>query len=109
MSRTDDALNSMFAWHSQHFGTFEQQETAKRLAQEKARADAEMAERYANLHMPEDIRSRAKSWGMENWAEVLWSRAFQAGYREAIRDRAATPTAVDGENSGETVGKGGAA
>ncbi len=35
----------------------------KRLAAEKARANADMAERYANLHMPDDIRQRAKTWG----------------------------------------------
>lgn len=108
MTRPDDALKSMFAWHVAHFGTMEQQQAVKRMAQEKARADADMAERYANMHMPEDIRSRAKSWGMGAWAEVLWNRAFQAGYREALRDRAVTPTPVDGENSADPVGKGGA-
>lgn len=72
--------------HEAHFGTAEEQALVKRLSAEKARADAEMAERFANLHMPEDIRSRAKSWGMEAWATVLWNNAFQAGYREAMRD-----------------------
>lgn len=63
-------------------------EAAKKLADERDRAAAEMSVKYANLHMPEDIRSRAKAYGMEAWAEVLWNNAFQAGYREAIRDRA---------------------
>ena len=55
---------------------------------EKARAAAEMSWRFANLHMPDDIKQRAKAWGMEAWATVLWNNAFQAGYREAMRDRA---------------------
>jgi hypothetical protein len=75
--------------HAAHFGTAEEQALVKRLAAEKARADADMAERFANLHMPDDIRQRAKSWGMESWATVLWNNAFQAGYREAMRDQKA--------------------
>lgn len=62
---------------------------AKKLADERDLANAEMAMRFANLHMPEDIKARAASWGMSAWAEVLWNSAFQAGYREAMRDRAA--------------------
>lgn len=60
-------------------------ELARRIAAEKARADASMAFKFANLQMPEDIRSRAKSWGMEAFCTVLWNNAFQAGYREALR------------------------
>lgn len=67
--------------------TKEQIEFAKKLECEKRNGDAEMAWKYANLHMPQDIKTRARSWGMENWAEVLWNNAFQAGYREAMRDR----------------------
>jgi len=65
-------------------------ETEKRLIAEKRAADAEMAYRLANLTMPNDIRARARSWGMEAWAEVLWNNAFQAGYREAMRNREET-------------------
>lgn len=59
----------------------------KKLRQERERAEADMAWKYANLHMPEDIRSRARAWGMEAFCEVLWNNAFQAGYREALRAR----------------------
>ena len=62
-------------------------ETEKRLIAEKRAADAEMAYRLANLAMPADIRSRARAWGMEAFCEVLWNNAFQAGYREAMRNR----------------------
>ena len=79
-------LETIGKTHAAHFGTAEEQALVKRLAAEKARADADMAERFANLHMPDDIRQRAKSWGMEAWATVLWNNAFQAGYREAMRD-----------------------
>lgn len=71
--------------HAKHFGSVEEQALAKRLAQERAVADAAMAYAFANLHMPEDIRSRAKLWGMEAFCELLWNNAFQAGWREANR------------------------
>lgn len=67
-------------------------EAARRLAvpkstiMEKRHSDAKMAYDYANLLMPEDIRSRAKEWGMEAFCEVLWNVGFQSGYREAMRD-----------------------
>lgn len=61
-------------------------ETQRRLRDERDRAEQAMAYALANLKMPEDIRERARSWGMEAWAEVLWNNAFQAGYREARRD-----------------------
>ena len=65
--------------------TDEERETAERLAQEKAAADAAMAHEFANLQMPEDIRRRAKEWGMEAFCEVLWANGFQAGWRERQR------------------------
>lgn len=89
-------LSQLEKIHALHFGTAEEQALVKRLAQEKARANAEMAEKLANLAMPSDIRERARSWGMEAWATVLWNNAFQAGYREAMRDRA------DSQRSGDT-------
>jgi len=61
-------------------------EKQQRLRDERDRAEQAMAYQFANLQMPEDIRARARSWGMETWAEVLWNNAFQAGYREARRD-----------------------
>ena len=86
MSDLKTHMASVYQMHAEMFGTAEQHETAKKLAREKATADAELAYRYANLSMPEDIRSRAKSWGMEAFCEMLWSAAFQAGFREANRN-----------------------
>lgn len=60
-------------------------ETMERIARERAATAQRMAEDFAGLHMPEDIRSRARTWGMEAWATVLWSNAFQAGYRAGLR------------------------
>lgn len=57
----------------------------KRLMDERRAADTEMAKRLASILMPEDIRSRAKSWRMEAFCEVLWSAAFQAGWRERAK------------------------
>lgn len=65
----------------------EQAEADARVEREQRAADAEMSVKFANLHMPEDIKSRAAAWGMSAWAEILWNNAFQAGYREAVRDR----------------------
>ncbi len=59
-------LETIGKLHDALFGTAEERELAKRLAAEKARANANMAERFANLHMPDDIRQRAKSWGMQH-------------------------------------------
>jgi hypothetical protein len=86
MSQQQDDL----IWKHYPFGAPDaaEREAAKRLAAERDAANSEMAVRFANLHMPEDIRVRAASWGMSAWAEVLWNSAFQAGYREAMRDRA---------------------
>jgi len=61
-------------------------EAQKKWQDERRRAEADMAYRLANLAMPADIRSRARAWGMEAFCEVLWNNAFQAGYREAMRD-----------------------
>lgn len=58
--------------------------TMKRIERERAAAAQRVVEDFADLHMPEDIRSRARSWGMEAWATVLWSNAFQAGYRAGV-------------------------
>jgi len=73
--------------HAQHFGSQIERDTARKLAEEKARAAADMAYRLANLTMPSDIRERARVYGMEAWAEVLWNNAFQAGWRECLRTR----------------------
>lgn len=79
MWTTDDPFNRTFQPKPEN-------EAARALAAERQRAEAELAARYANLTMPEDIRSRAKAWGMESFCEVLWNNAFQAGFREALRD-----------------------
>lgn len=66
-------------------GTLAEFQAQQALEDERRKADAEMAYRLANLAMPEDIRSRARAWGMEAFCEVLWNNAFQAGLREAMR------------------------
>ena len=67
-------------------------ETMDRIARERGAAAQRMAEDFAGLHMPEDIRSRARTWCMEAWATVLWSNAFQAGYRAGLRSHGAVET-----------------
>lgn len=63
--------------------------TMRRITREREEAARRMAEDFAGLHMPEDIRSRAKAWGMLAWATVLWSNAFQAGYRAGLKSQEA--------------------
>lgn len=69
-------------------GTLAEYQARQALEDERRKADAEMAYSFANTHMPADIRSRARAWGMAAFCEVLWNNAFQAGYREAMRCRA---------------------
>ena len=83
--RKHDYLPIIGKLHEEYFGSEEKQRIAKRLAEERATANAEIAYRFANLAMPEDIRSRAKAWRLEAFCEVLWNNAFQAGFREATR------------------------
>lgn len=66
---------------------------ADKAKSESRDAEAQLAYRFANLLMPEDIRSKARVWGMEAFCEVLWNNAFQAGFREASRDM--TQAAID--------------
>jgi len=89
MPNAKAALDVIDRLHAEHFGTQEQQALARQLAEERVRAECEMSRKFANLHMPEDIRSRARTWGMEAYCEVLWNNAFQAGYREALRTKEA--------------------
>lgn len=51
-----------------------------------SRADKSMADALATSLIPEDIRSRAKTWGMENFCEVLWNNAFHAGWKECEKE-----------------------
>ncbi len=81
-------LNTIAKIHEAHFGTAEQQRLVRRLAEEKARAAAVMAEEYANLHIPEDQLSFATRCGLGTWFRVAWNGAFMAGYRQALRDAA---------------------
>lgn len=84
MNQPPDMIDRL---HEHHFGSQLERETARKLSEEKARANADMAYRLANLTMPSDIRERARAYKMEAWAEVLWNNAFQAGWRECLRAR----------------------
>jgi hypothetical protein len=81
----NESLKGLHIYWEKHFGSHEERETVARLAREKAAADAAMAYQFANLQMPEDIRRRAKEWGMDTFCEVLWNNGFQAGWRERQR------------------------
>lgn len=64
---------------------------ARIAAEDEARqAEAEIAREWANAQMPQDIKDRARAWGLEAFITVMWSSAFMAGYREGRRDREAT-------------------
>ena len=65
----------------------EMDKAQKQIRAERARCEAEMALRFANLHMPSDLRASADRWGMSALFELAWNSAFQAGYREGSRVR----------------------
>ena len=62
-------------------------EAQKKIDAESARCEAECAVKFANLHMPDELRASAERWGMSAFFELAWNSAFQAGYREGSRDR----------------------
>lgn len=54
-------------------------------AAEKA-AKIEMANALIAREMPDDLRARAKAWGVEAFMDVVWLNAYGRGYCAAIRD-----------------------
>ncbi len=83
-NNTHPYLTNLFARHQA------EGKTEQKLADEKARADAEMAYTFANLEMPRDLRNRARAWKMEALMEAVWNSGFQAGWKERGRSRSDT-------------------
>lgn len=57
----------------------------KRIAEKRA-AEAQAFHAMAYREMPEDLRSRAKEWGVSSLMEVVWMSAWENGYKQAVRD-----------------------
>ena len=72
----------------------QQELNAEKVAAEK---QAIVAEAYR--HMPEDLRSRAKEWGVSALMEAVWLNAWNCGYRQSMRDSAALASS-EGRNDG---------
>jgi hypothetical protein len=53
---------------------------------ERRNAEAEAFNAVAFRTMPEDIRNRAKEWGLEAFVCGVWNNAFQCGYLQSRRD-----------------------
>lgn len=58
---------------------------------ERRNAEAQLFDATAYRDMPEDLRSRAREWGLEAFMCLVWSKAFQCGYIQSERDRANIP------------------
>lgn len=63
----------------------EEERLAEEREKERRKADALAMHHLANLQMPEDMKQRAKEWGLEAFMEAVWLNAFQCGYRQAVR------------------------
>jgi len=73
-----------------------EQELEQRRIRERRQAEAQAFHAVAYLSMPEDLKESAKAWGVSAIMEAVWMNAFECGYKQANRDRAAL-TAKDGE------------
>lgn len=88
-------------FHTNHpmdrfFRTDRESELERQRQIERRNAEAEAFNAMAYRAMPEDIRSRAKEWGLEAFICVVWNNAFQCGYLQSRRD-AARAEAVEKE------------
>lgn len=62
---------------------------ADKRATEKRAAEAQAFHAMAYREMPEDLRNRAKEWGVSALMEAVWLNAWENGYKQACRDAAA--------------------
>ncbi|WP_271024876.1 hypothetical protein [Rhizobium sp. RCAM05973] len=53
---------------------------------EKRTAEAQAFHAIAYLSMPEDLKSRAKEWGVLTLMEAVWMNAWECGYKQSNRD-----------------------
>ena len=69
----------------------------RRLAVEAfAAAKERIVAEAISAEMPDDLRARAKAWGVEAVMEVVWHNAYLRGYRAALTD-----APEDGEQANE--------
>jgi hypothetical protein len=66
------------------------EDVRKELLSEIDKANAQAARAEAYRQMPADLRDRAKEWGVSAIMEAVWLNAWNCGYRQSCRDRAAT-------------------
>lgn len=56
---------------------------------ERRNAEALALDAAAYRHMPEDLRQRAKEWGVTAIMDAVWLNAYRCGYLQRGRDAAA--------------------
>ncbi|MCM2441214.1 hypothetical protein HGO34_15940 [Agrobacterium vitis] len=71
-------------------------EAARNRERRTAMANAFHAMAYRE--MPADLRERGKAWGVEALMDAVWMSAFECGYKQAVRDRQASP--IEGGDNG---------
>lgn len=64
-----------------------ERELEDKRARERLEAQARAFDAIAYRDMPADLRDRAREWDLEAFMCLVWSRAWQAGYLQAGRDR----------------------
>jgi len=61
-------------------------EIDRRRRHERRNAEALALDAAAYQHMPEDLRSRAKAWGVSTLMDAVWLNAYRCGYLQRGRD-----------------------
>jgi len=76
-----------------------QNELEHQRLREKRLAEAQAYHALAYREMPADLRDRAKEWGVSALMEAIWLNAWDCGYRQAVRDRAALKAKLSQEEA----------
>jgi hypothetical protein len=92
-NHNDDIFRVPFASRIAHLDEIEKQENKLRLERLAAQAQAYHAQAYREI--PEDLRTRAKEWGVSALMEAVWINGWDCGYRQCTRDRSAAVTTAE--------------
>lgn len=71
-------------WRLDHAAQMGEAEAKAEADARMAEAKAEMADALMSSEMPEDLRTRARAWGVEALMECVWINAYGRGYRRAM-------------------------
>jgi len=72
-------------------------EIDRRRRHERRSAEALALDAAAYQHMPEDLRNRAKAWGVSTLMDAVWLNAYCCGYLQRGRDEAPSDSETNAE------------